>query len=65
LGARKEHDLVLGEGKKTEAPRASRKNENRQPQEVGDCGDPPEGTRDLGGERLSGIKEMKYPTVGK
>ena len=43
-------------GERTEALRASRKNRNRQPQEVGGLGDPPECTRDLGGERLSGFK---------
>jgi hypothetical protein len=42
--------------KRTEALRTSRKNVNRQPQEVGDWGDPPECTRDLGGERLSALK---------
>ena len=36
-------------GKRTEALRASRKNENRQPHKVGCCGDPPKCTRDLGG----------------
>jgi len=36
--------------------RVSRKNENRQPWEVGCWEDPPEYTRDLGGERLSGLK---------
>jgi hypothetical protein len=41
---------------KTEALRASRKNVNRQPQEVGGWRDPPEYTRDLGGERLPGLK---------
>jgi hypothetical protein len=35
VGGRGEPDLVLGEGKKTEVPRASRKNANRQPQEIG------------------------------
>ena len=47
-------DLVLGEGK--EALRASKKNGNRQLQEIEGCGDPPECTRDLGGERLPGLK---------
>ena len=41
----------------TEAQRDSRKNENRQPWEIGGWGDPPECTRDLGGERLLGIKD--------
>ena len=36
--------------------RSSRKNGNRQPQEIGGCGDPPECPRDLGGERLSESK---------
>jgi hypothetical protein len=35
--------------------RASRKNGNRQPQEVRGWGDLPECTRDLGEERLSGL----------
>jgi hypothetical protein len=50
--------VVLGEGKRTEALRASRKNGNRQPREVGSWGggNPPECTSDLGGERLSGLK---------
>ena len=51
--SRMEPDLVLGEGK---GLRASRKNGNRQPQEVGGWGDPPECIRDLGGERLPGLK---------
>jgi hypothetical protein len=42
--------MVLGE-----ALRASRKNGNRQFQEVGSCGESPECTRDLEGERTSGI----------
>ena len=41
---------------KTEALRVSRKNENRQPQEIGGWGDPPESTRDLGDKKLSGLK---------
>jgi hypothetical protein len=44
-------------GKRTEALTASRQNENSQPQEVGGVEDPPECTKDLGGERLSGLKE--------
>jgi hypothetical protein len=45
-------------GGRTEALRVSRKNGNRQPWEVeGGRGDPPECTRVLGGERLSGLKE--------
>jgi hypothetical protein len=39
----------------TESLRASRKNENRKPWEIGGCGDPPECTRVLGGEKLSGL----------
>ena len=40
------------------SPEASRKNVNRKPQEIGGLGDPPfpEFTRDLGGERLPGLK---------
>jgi hypothetical protein len=38
------------------SPEASRKNVNRKPQEIGDWGDPPECTRDLGGEKLPGLK---------
>ena len=44
------------EGGRTEALRASRKNGNGQPREIGDGGTPLEYTRDLGGERLSGLK---------
>ena len=43
-------------GKRTEALRARRENWNRQPREIGGWGDPTECTRDLGGERLSGLK---------
>ena len=39
-----------------EALRVSRKNENRQPQEIGGWGNPPECTRELESERLSGLK---------
>jgi hypothetical protein len=39
----------------TEALRASRKNANKQPQEIGGWGNPPECTRDLGGKRLPGL----------
>jgi hypothetical protein len=46
----------IGRGKRTKALRASRKNGNRQPQEIEGCGDPPECTKDLGGKRLLGIK---------
>jgi hypothetical protein len=41
---------------KKASTRASRKNGNRQPWEVGHWGDPPECTRDLEGERLLGMK---------
>ena len=34
----------------------SRKSGNMKPQEVGGWRDPPECTRDLGGERISGLK---------
>jgi hypothetical protein len=45
-------------GNRTEVLRASRKNGNMQPLEIGDGGPPPpECTRDLGGERLPGLKE--------
>ena len=54
---RGEHDWVFGGGKGLKSLRASRKNGNRQLWEVGGWGDPPECTRDLGGERLSGLKE--------
>jgi hypothetical protein len=36
--------------------RASRKNGSRQPWEIGGWGDPPEYSRDLRDERLSGVK---------
>jgi hypothetical protein len=39
----------------TEAMKASRKNGNRKPLEVGYFRDSPECTRDLGGKRLSGL----------
>jgi hypothetical protein len=41
---------------KDEALRASKKNGNRQPREIGGWRDPPKLTRDMGGERLSGLK---------
>ena len=50
----REPDLVSRE--RTEALRGNRKNGNRQPQEVGGWGHPPECTRDLGSERLLGLK---------
>jgi hypothetical protein len=43
-------------GKRTEAPRASKKNGNRQPREIGGWKNPLECTRDLGGKRLSELK---------
>jgi hypothetical protein len=51
-GWRGEPGLVLGGVKRTKALRASRKNRNRQPWEVGGWRDPPECTRDLRGERF-------------
>ena len=45
----------IGWGKRTEALRASRKNRNRQPWEVG------EPSRDLGGKRLSGLNGKEGP----
>ena len=45
-----------GTGYRIEALRASRKNGNRQPPEIGGWQDPLEYTRDLGGERLSELK---------
>ena len=55
---RGEHDqLLCWVGERTEALKASRKNGNRQPQEVGGEGtDTLECSRDMGGERLSGLK---------
>jgi hypothetical protein len=41
---------------RSEALRTCRKNGIRQPQEIGGWGNPPEYTRDLGSERLSGLK---------
>jgi hypothetical protein len=58
MGWKREYDVVLGRGKGLKSLRASRKNGNRQPQEIEGWGDPPECTRDLVGERLSGIKKM-------
>jgi hypothetical protein len=45
-----------GGGEQTEALRASRKNGNRQPWEVGGGADPPECSRDLEVERFSELK---------
>ena len=56
MGGRGEYDHVLGEVNRTEALRPRRKNGNRQPQEGGGGRDPLECTRDLGGERLSGLE---------
>ena len=53
---RRNPNLVLDEEKKTEALRASKKNQNRQLWEVGGWVYPPECTRGLRGERLSGLK---------
>jgi hypothetical protein len=50
-----EPDLVVGEGKGLKR-RASRKNGSRQSQEIEGWRDPPECTRDLGGERFSRFK---------
>ena len=52
---REEPELVFSEGKGLKSLRARRKNGNRQPLEVGGWEDPPECTRDLGGERLLGL----------
>jgi hypothetical protein len=54
---REEPDRVLGEGKKLKALRASKKNGNRQPQEIGGwrTPSPPKCTRDLEGQRLPGL----------
>jgi hypothetical protein len=49
-GWRREHDQVLGGRKGLKFLRASRKNGNIQPMEVGGWGDPPEYIRDLGGK---------------
>jgi hypothetical protein len=45
--------------KRTKTLRVSRKNGNRQPQEIG-WGNPPECTRELRGERLSGLKGRNF-----
>jgi hypothetical protein len=63
LGGREEgegkgnHDQVLGEGNRRESLRAGKINGNMQPQGVGGKGIPPECTRDLVGESLSGLKK--------
>jgi hypothetical protein len=53
---RGEHDRLLDGEKGLKSLRANRKNENMQPREIQGLGeDPPEYTRDLGGESLSGL----------
>ena len=54
---RGEHGRILGGGKGLKSLRASRKIGNMKPQEVGDWGDLPKCTRDMGGEILSGLSE--------
>jgi hypothetical protein len=67
---REEHDLVLGGEKGLKPLRASRKNGNRQLQEVGGWKDPPECTKDLRWVRDSQdskggtIDEMPYIGIG-
>ena len=56
-----ESDLVLGKGKGLKPCGAAERNVNRQPQEIGGWGDPPECTRDLGGERLPGLPGPGLP----
>ena len=56
-GQRREHDRVSDEGKGLKSPRTIKKNGNLQPWEVGGWGNPPEYTRNVGGERLSALKE--------
>jgi hypothetical protein len=53
-GWARESDLVLGGRKGLKPLWASRKNENRQPQEVESWRNPPECTRDLKVERRTG-----------
>jgi hypothetical protein len=54
---RGKQDLVLGGVEKSQSSeRVSRKDGNRQPEEVGGWRDPPKCIRDLRGERLSGLK---------
>jgi hypothetical protein len=50
---------VLSEGKELKSLRASRKNENMQPREVGGWENPLKCIRDLGDGRPSGLKERK------
>jgi len=55
--------------KRTEALRASRKNGNRLPCEIGSLEYPQKCTRDLGSERISGFQGEvvvdEMPTVGR
>jgi hypothetical protein len=55
----------IGRGKRTEALRVSRKNGNKQPQERGAWGNPSECIRELGDERLSGIKVRELRWKGR
>jgi hypothetical protein len=57
VGRRGEHDLVFSEGK---GLGASRKNGNRQSREIGSWRDPLQYTRDLEGERPSGLKGRDF-----
>jgi hypothetical protein len=59
-GRKGKHDLVLGRRKGLKSLRASRKNGNGQPRELGGSGDPLECTRDLVGERLSELKGRDF-----
>ena len=57
--------VLLGEGERLKSLRANRNKGNMQPQEERHSGHPPECTRYLGGERLSGsnrgtLDEMHY-----
>jgi hypothetical protein len=61
-GAGGRHDLVLGVGK---GLKPWCKLVNRKTQEIGGWGNPPEFTRDLGGDRLLGLKGKDLPTVGR
>jgi hypothetical protein len=56
---RGEHGQVLV-GKRTKALGTSRKNQNRQTQEVGCWWNPLEYSRGMGGERLSGLKGRNF-----
>ena len=62
-GKRGERNWVMGGGKRLKSLRDSRKKRNMKPQEVGGWRDPPEYTRDLGGERLllrGTLEEISY-----